>query len=93
MYWIKKRATNKHRWKRKALAALYLIFLLAEAGEFFVSSEAKQVHYDYKVETRVEEEIPEHLPEKPDESSLKINKDKGKDKPIRRFINARYTNG
>lgn len=51
------------RWKRKALVLLYLIFLLATAGEIFLTINRKIDINLKKVEVREEIEIPLHLPE------------------------------
>lgn len=54
---------RRHKWKRKALIGLYLIFILANIGEIFLTlnhiEEARIKH----VEVQKAIEIPIHLPE------------------------------
>lgn len=53
----------KHKYKEKVLAALYLAFLLAEAGEFFVSIKEKSSPESHQSEVEEHLRMPEHLPE------------------------------
>ena len=55
--------THKYRWRKYAAAALYALFLLAESGEFFVSSNEKIRLDSHSAETYNSVETPEHLPE------------------------------
>ncbi len=54
---------KRHKWKRKALIGLYLIFILANIGEIFLTlnriEEARIKH----VEVQETLKIPIHLPE------------------------------
>ena len=64
--------THKYRWRKYAAAALYALFLLAESGEFFVSSNEKIRLDSHSAETYNSVETPEHLPENPAGKTLAI---------------------
>ncbi len=53
------------RYKRKetALAGLYLIFLLATAGEFFYALKSQDQHETKSDKVEKHEQIPVHVPE------------------------------
>lgn len=53
----------KHKYKEKVLAAAYLVFLLVEAGEFFVSIREKSSPEPHQSEVEEHLSMPEHLPE------------------------------
>ena len=55
--------TYKYRWRKYTAAALYALFLLAESGEFFVSSNERVRLDSHSAETYNSVETPEHLPE------------------------------
>ena len=53
------------RYKRKetALAGLYLVFLLATAGEFFYALDSQNQHETKSDKMEKHEQIPVHVPE------------------------------
>ena len=68
MYW--KIINNYKRYKHKVLAVLYVAFLLAETGEFFVTTHHQKDHSATGREVSLMNEIPDHTPEN---SVAKIN--------------------
>ncbi len=69
---------KRYRPKETALAGLYLIFLLATAGEFFYALKNSEHHTSKPDKVDKHEQIPTHLPEESKLDFIRLIKARGK---------------
>ena len=65
---------RRHKWKRKALIGLYLIFILANIGEIFLTLNHLEEARIKKIEVEESIKIPLHLPEETHYEFIRIEK-------------------
>ena len=65
---------QRQYWKKKALAGLYLIFILATVGEIFLSLNHLEEAKVKKIEVKESVEIPIHLPESASYEFIRIER-------------------
>lgn len=66
---------KRHKWKKKALAGLYLIFILASISEIFLNLNHLDEAKIKRIEFRETLEIPLHLPHEAHYDFIRLEKE------------------